>query len=165
MTEMEKIRPRISAYLAGRSVLELGCGAEKVCPWAVSCDISSPAADLKLDVSPRSGALTEALKGRVFDVLFSSHCLEHVDAPILGILRHWIGFVRPGGLMILYLPDERIYRYDPSKPTRRNPDHVHYLTMDTFRWFMEQLAGCDILEVSPDFGPDRHSFLSVVRRN
>lgn len=37
--------------------------------------------------------------------------------------------------------------------------------METFSWYCEQLPpAADLLEISPDVGPDRHSFLAILRK-
>jgi len=49
-----------------------------------------------------------------YDFLLSSHCLEHVANP-LAALREWRRVVRPGGTLVLILPDPR-QTFDHRRP-------------------------------------------------
>ena len=56
-----------------------------------------------------------------FDFLFSSHCLEHTrDAE--EALANWIRTVRPGGHLIISVPDEDLYEQG-TWPSTFNADH------------------------------------------
>lgn len=161
MSEAAKILPKIEPYLKDRTVLDLGCGPHKVVPWAVGVDdyseqVHKGGADI---VCPVESLDAE----QQFDVVFSSHMLEHIQAPLGFALRHWLRMVKPWGHLILYLPDERHYVYDHGNPKLRNPAHMHYLTPETFRWHLEQLP-VDIIALEPDLGPDRYSFLVIARK-
>ena len=47
---------------------------------------------------------------RPFDFVFSSHCLEHMQDPVkCPSLRDWWQLVRPGGVLIVIVPDEDLY--------------------------------------------------------
>ena len=56
-----------------------------------------------------------------FDFLFSSHCLEHLHDPAEA-LANWIRVVRPGGHLVVAVPDEDLYEQGAWPPTY-NPDH------------------------------------------
>ncbi|AOS44549.1 hypothetical protein Verru16b_01612 [Lacunisphaera limnophila] len=49
-----------------------------------------------------------------YDFVLSSHCLEHVANP-LAALREWRRVVRPGGHLVLLLPD-RAHTFDHRRP-------------------------------------------------
>lgn len=173
MNEASKIRAQVLPYLEGKTVLDLGCGDEKIVPWAVGVDDVSeharpPAAvDVRARVDPDAKALEPAflvLGKQEFNTVFSSHTLEHVRSPILDTLRYWLGFVCPGGHLVLYLPDERFYIFDHGNRMVRNPAHRHFLTADTFYWYLEQLKDVVIEEFKMDVGEDRYSFLVVLRK-
>ncbi len=56
-----------------------------------------------------------------FDFVYSSHCLEHLrDAE--ESLKNWIRVVKPGGYLIISVPDEDLYEQGVW-PSRYNPDH------------------------------------------
>jgi predicted SAM-dependent methyltransferase len=129
--------------LEGLTVVDLGCGPEKIVPWAVGVDDTSEpglagtfACDVRCGIGPRD-RLDEALGNRRFDVLYSSHALEHIPDPVHVTVARWAKLLKPGGVMVLYLPDERFYVYDVSNPAARNPHHEHLLTMPSF---LQQVA-------------------------
>jgi SAM-dependent methyltransferase len=164
-TEAEKILSRILPHLEGKSVLEIGCGPEKVVPWALSVDHYFQA-DLKVDVSPESGLLALALGERRFDVVFSSHTIEHLRAPLLETLRYWFRFVKNDGYLIMYLPDESRYVFDRANPAQRNPEHFHYLTPSTFRWYLDQVPGMRPATIEEDpVVHNRYSFLVIAGKS
>ncbi len=166
MTEADKVRVRILALLEGKSVLDLGCGNHPVVPWATGVDDASESKILTPGVlvgsiSPESDFLR---KQPAADVVFSSHAIEHMPFPLLRTLKHWLSAVKTGGRLILYLPDERRYVFNPASPKLRNPGHHHYLTPETFRWYVEQLPmEIERLEDDPPIF-DHYSFLLVARR-
>lgn len=166
VTESSKIRGSIIGLLEGKSVLDIGCGIEKVVPWALGVDDlseSSRGADLNANVAP-GGDLLASLRGLTYDVVFSSHTLEHIPSPIEETLLLWAQAVAPGGRLILYLPDEAHYQFDPRNPRIKNPAHAHLLTFETFIPVMARLPGFVIEEARMDLGPGRYSFLVVAKR-
>jgi ubiquinone/menaquinone biosynthesis C-methylase UbiE len=56
-----------------------------------------------------------------FDFLHSSHSLEHMQDPSIA-LANWIRVVRPGGHLIITVPDEDLYEQG-RWPSRFNGDH------------------------------------------
>jgi SAM-dependent methyltransferase len=56
-----------------------------------------------------------------FDFVHSSHCLEHMqDARVA--LGNWARIVKPGGFLIITVPDEDLYEHG-HWPSRYNSDH------------------------------------------
>ncbi len=55
------------------------------------------------------------------DFVHASHCLEHMRDPRVA-LSHWLRVVRPGGHVIVTVPDEDMYEAGVW-PSRRNSDH------------------------------------------
>lgn len=166
LTEGEKIRAKILHLLENKSVLDLGCGGHPIVPWAVGVDDTSESkhispATIIAKIDPDSNQLGSSF---LSDVVFSSHALEHIRAPILETLRYWIRLVRPGGRLILYLPDERRYVFDQANRKAKNPGHCHYLTPETFRWHLEQTELLIELFKEDPVIHDRYSFLVIARK-
>jgi SAM-dependent methyltransferase len=61
------------------------------------------------------------------DFVHSSHCLEHLRDPYEG-LRNWFRVVRPGGHLVLTVPDEDLYEQGVF-PSTFNRDHKHTFTI------------------------------------
>jgi SAM-dependent methyltransferase len=78
--------------------------------------------------APQGDAQTLANVGNeAFDFLFSSHCLEHVhDAT--AALSNWIRVVRPGGHLVISVPDEDLYEQGVW-PSTFNTDHKTTFTI------------------------------------
>ncbi|MDK2125055.1 methyltransferase domain-containing protein [Parachitinimonas caeni] len=69
----------------------------------------------------------EALPDNCVDFIHSSHCLEHmVDVRVA--LDNWIRVVKPGGFLIITVPDEDYYELG-DWPSQRNSDHKWSFTI------------------------------------
>lgn len=62
-----------------------------------------------------------------FDFLHSSHCLEHLRDPVAA-LRNWVRVVKPGGHLVVLVPDEDLYEQGVW-PSTFNRDHKHTFTV------------------------------------
>lgn len=94
--------------------IDIGCGDDPVCPDAQPFDLAHGDANRVTDYGPPLGA---------FDYVFSSHCLEHMRDPGAA-LADWWRLVKPGGVMIIVVPDEDLYEQG-YWPSVFNPDHKH----------------------------------------
>ena len=64
-----------------------------------------------------------------YDFVYSSHTLEHMLKPDVA-LKNWWRVVRPGGFLILYVPDRELYEKKNTLPSRWNYDHKHFFLLD-----------------------------------
>jgi len=69
--------------------------------------------------------LTDGLDGNslpagAWDYVFSSHCLEHLVNPVAA-LEHWKTRIRPGGVLLLYLPHPEMKYWRPENCRK----HLH----------------------------------------
>lgn len=62
-----------------------------------------------------------------FDFVFSSHCLEHMVDPKEALVN-WIRIVKPGGYLIITVPDEDLYEQGIF-PSTFNHDHKWTFTI------------------------------------
>src|SRR3546814_3492720 len=62
-----------------------------------------------------------------YDFVHSSHCLEHLRDPEEG-LRNWFRILKPGGHLIVTVPDEDLYEQGIF-PSAYNPDHKWTFTI------------------------------------
>lgn len=62
-----------------------------------------------------------------YDFVHSSHCLEHLNDPAEG-LRNWFRVLKPGGHLVLTVPDEDMYEQGVF-PSTFNRDHKWTFTI------------------------------------
>ena len=77
------------------------------------------------------------------DYIFSSHCLEHVPNWSL-TLQYWSEHIRPGGIIVLYLPDFSQHYWRPW----HNRKHCHVLTPEIVKAFFDDHSRTEKLFVS-----------------
>lgn len=97
-------------YFQG-NVLDIGCGFDLVVEGATPFDKEHGDANYMLNYFPPES----------FDTVHSSHTLEHLHRPIEA-LQEWWQLVRPGGYLIVIVPDEDLYEQGVW-PSRFNRDH------------------------------------------
>jgi len=106
-------------YCRGRG-LDIGYGGDLIVPDAEGFEIEHGDA----------GRLPGVQRG-VYDFVSASHLLEHMCSPE-SALKTWWECVRPGGVLILFVPHRDLYEKRTTLPSRWNPDH---------KWFF--LPECD----------------------
>ena len=156
MNEASKTRRLWSAteaeLLEGEGI-DIGCGPDPISPEVKRFDLED-------------GDANEIGKfiSRQFDFVFSAHCLEHMINPSQALLGWW-KLVRPGGHLILLVPDEDLYEQG-YWPSLFNSDHRSSFTIAKQQsWsprsfnvmdLMKQLPGSDVVSIKlHDFGYDR----------
>jgi SAM-dependent methyltransferase len=84
-----------------------------------------------------------------YDFVHSSHCLEHLADPRAG-LANWFRVLRPGGHLVVTVPDEDLYEQGVF-PSTYNRDHKHTFTLwKPVSW---SAASVNLLELLPSLGP------------
>jgi SAM-dependent methyltransferase len=79
-----------------------------------------------------------------YDFVHSSHCLEHLVDPREG-LRNWFRAVRPGGYIIVTVPDEDMYEQGEF-PSSYNKDHKWTFTIFKARsWSSKSINVLDLV--------------------
>jgi len=80
-----------------------------------------------------------------FDFVCSSHCLEHMRDP-KEALGNWIRIVKPGGHLIITIPDEDLYEMG-NWPSIYNPDHkVTFTICKSKSWSPVSINVLDLLK-------------------
>lgn len=100
----------VQKFLQGR-VIDIGSGNDLICPWAEGFDVSQGDANY----------ITKFRPVGAYDAVCSSPCLEHMLNPE-NALREWWTLVKPGGYLLLTVPDEDLYEQG-FFPSRFNSDH------------------------------------------
>ena len=79
------------------------------------------------DLEDGDGQYLKTIDNDQYDFLHSSHCLEHMVDPYVA-LENWIRVVKPGGHLIITIPDEDMYEQG-IWPSNKNADHKWTFTM------------------------------------
>jgi SAM-dependent methyltransferase len=124
------------AVVRGR-VLDIGAGGDPITPDAIAFDIDSGDANFITAFEPSS-----------FDLVYSSHCLEHLDDPRRTILNWW-SLVKPGGHLFVIVPDEDLYEQGVF-PSRFSDHHKHTFTIAKKRsWSPRSINVLDLAQTLP----------------
>jgi predicted SAM-dependent methyltransferase len=105
-------------YIVGKQILDIGCGADPITPDARGWDIENGDGD---------GQLLVGVADESFDVVYSSHFIEHLHDPLEGLLNQW-RVLRQEGYLIFQVPDEDLYEQG-CWPGKFNDDHKHTFTI------------------------------------
>ena len=71
--------------------------------------------------------LMEGVDDQSYDFVHSSHCLEHLADPGKA-LRNWVRICKPGGHLLIMVPDEDLYEQGVW-PSIYNTDHKYTFTI------------------------------------
>lgn len=71
------------------------------------------------------------IQNSLFDFVYSSHCLEHLD-DIRKTLENWTRVLKPNGIMYIVVPDY-LYYEKMTWPSMYNSEHKHSFSADIAR--------------------------------
>ncbi|WP_426029398.1 class I SAM-dependent methyltransferase [Caulobacter sp. DWP3-1-3b2] len=101
------------------------------------------------DLSDGDAQFMEGVAEDTFDFVFSSHCLEHLRDPYEG-LKSWLRVVKPGGHLVICIPDEDLYEQGVW-PSTHNRDHKHTFTVTKAKSWSP--ASINVMELLSTLGP------------
>lgn len=79
------------------------------------------------DIHNGDAQFMKSIADNSYDFVHSSHCLEHLNNPMVG-LKNWFRIVKPGGHLIILVPDEDLYEQGIF-PSTFNSDHKWSFTI------------------------------------
>ncbi len=88
------------------------------------------------DIEDGDAQYMENVGNDTFDFIHSSHCLEHLRDPAEALLN-WMRILRPGGHLVLTMPDEDLYEQGQF-PSTFNRDHKWTFTVFKPRTWSER---------------------------
>lgn len=124
--------PEVVSLLRGDGI-DIGCGPDPVTPEVDRFDVDDGDAN----------QITKYVNKR-YDFVFSSHTLEHMRDPHAA-LREWWALVKPGGHLIVIVPDEDLYEQGHF-PSIFNGDHKWTFTIAKARsWSPKSINVLDLV--------------------
>jgi len=159
--ESAKIKHLIVPYTRG-AVLDVGSGPNRVFPHFLTLDSGKDFGGARVADMPAPGDTLPMFADAIFDAVFSSHFLEHVE-DYRAALKEWWRVLRLGGHLVLYLPHKDLY---PRCGTPgANPDHKHdFGPEDILAAFNDFGFGADVVEEDVRDQGDEYSFFLVLRK-
>lgn len=119
-------------------------------PLAIYQELFPRIASLRTwDLEDGDAQLMASVADESYDFVFSSHCLEHLRDPAEG-LRNWFRVLRPGGHLVITVPDEDLYEQGVW-PSNHNRDHKSSFTVSKQRSWCP--ASINVLDVLRALGP------------
>lgn len=168
MSETAKHRAMVVDFCQGNGI-DLGSAGDPVVPWAISHDLPSEVYRQYNSQRPddniqwRGSAWDlSAFNDGAFDFLHASHLLEDAEDWV-PVLREWDRVLKPGGFMIIAVPDHARFRAavaagQGDNLSHRHESHVGELTSYLGLWY-------DVLR--DDFvsdSPHEYSILFIGRK-
>jgi SAM-dependent methyltransferase len=175
MSEAAKVKdmPQVMKYITGK-VLDIGCADAKITPEAFGVDGRAfPGVDYvceNIEILSHYECWPDVLP-RGFDVIFSSHLLEHLADP-WGFIHGWSKRLVSGGHFVLYLPQKGAY------DSHQNEEHLWNWQYEDFMfWFRRTFCGegkdfkgehlpkmFELVDHALDIGEDRYSFYLIAKK-
>jgi len=126
VSETSKVRDSLARFCVGDG-LDIGYGGDSILPTAICIDLPNRYARYKETPQHLHGDARKLIwfNNNCLDYVYSSHVLEDFDDTRAAI-DEWLRVLKPGGRLVLYLPDEQLYQ----KHCRRqgkipSTHHVH----------------------------------------
>lgn len=157
-------RSSAAKYCIGKGI-DVGCGSNKTVPTAIGVDITPKGSygfagsqlfeRCQADVVT-SGDNLPMFKQNSLDYVVARHNLEHYQDPIKTLLE-WRRVLKPGGLLILTLPDD-----EAVDTIHLDESHYHVFTQDSAARLLKTIGGFKIVKVAPAI--PNWSFIVVARK-
>lgn len=130
MSETQFCRERLVCYCTGNGI-DAGFGGDPISLSAICID-RAPNDPMRAVIDdPAPTHLIGDVKSLhwfadgVLDYVFSSHCLEDFK-DTQTVMQEWLRVLKPGGYLVLYLPDQAAYEAHCLKHgTLPNQAHIH----------------------------------------
>ena len=159
--EAAKIRWETIPYFHGR-ILDVGCGPYKTFPHWIGVDNGHHWGPMGVDVKIDTAERLDLFSSQSCDGVFSSHLLEHIPYENVGAtLKEWCRVIKPGGHLMLYLPDEKQYPVVGHKYA--NPDHKWDVNAEKVIAAMEGVRGWDLIDYQVRSEADEYSLWFVFK--
>jgi SAM-dependent methyltransferase len=176
-SETSLIRERALKYCRGLG-LDIGCGGDKIITdinepglyrtstnVCLGFDMPMPYNLVGEDIIEMRGDARELpFNNGVLDYVYSSHLLE--DFPdTVGVLAEWMRVIKKGGHMILYLPNEQLFKEHCDK-TGQEYNFAHTIEEMSIDYILDIFdLYFDVKVIEAIEKHESYSFFVVVRKN
>lgn len=151
----------------GHMGLDIGYGGDPIKPEAITMDMPKPYTTVGKHEQNLRGDATDLywFKDNVLDYVYSSHLLEDFliqDIPV--ILKEWLRVIKPGGNLILYLPDDEKYR-SHCVINNELPNEAHKnltMSLNVMTEIINEIKDTEIIHKADDCGA--YSFQIVIKK-
>jgi SAM-dependent methyltransferase len=110
-------------YFKGNGI-DVGGGIDSIDRYAAQLGFDSCR---NWDLADGDAQYLAGIPDGTYDFLHSSHCLEHMVDPQIALIN-WVRVVRPGGYIVVVIPDEEMYEH-LRWPSAYNDDHKWSFTI------------------------------------
>lgn len=169
-TESAKYRSLTVPYCRGNGV-DIGCGGEPVVPWAIAMDLpadqyatyhSGNTPDRQIQFGGDARDLP--FKDGKLDWVYSSHLLEDFlewDP----ILREWVRVLKPGGNLVILVPDKALWKAALDRGQPPNCAHQHESFAGELSGYAQRIGGLVPVEDRlTELFPNDYSILFVAKK-
>ncbi len=142
-SETSKCRARLLPFCTGYGA-DLGFGGDPISPQAIRIDSPRPYADTGAFAVQLGGDATKLhwFRDGTLDYIYSSHLLE--DFPDTeAVLREWLRVLKPGGSLVIFCPDEQVYREHCRRTGQiYNENHKHAdFSLEKVKAILQKIGG------------------------
>lgn len=150
-TESAKYRHLTVPYCKGNGV-DIGCGSDTVVPWAIAMDLPADQyakyhSGLTPDRVIQFGGDARDLpfKDKTLDWVYSSHLLEDfLDWE--PVLSEWTRVLKPGGRLIIIIPDKALFKAAVDRGQPPNCAHQHEGYVGELTDYARRIGGLRVIE-------------------
>lgn len=164
ISETSKCRDSLAPFCQGDG-LDIGYGGDPITPNAICMDLPEAYAKYLDNVQHLHGDARNLnwFKDGCLDFIYSSHVLEDFEETE-PVLTEWLRVLKPGGNLVLYLPDEQTYREHCKKQGKPpNPHHIHdHFSLGYMREILDQRDDIEIIHEK--FPVGIYSFELVIKK-
>lgn len=111
-------------YFVGNGI-DIGCGPDPVSQYAEQFPLMQQVKNW--DMPDGDAQYLTTIADESVNFVHSSHCLEHMHDPDIA-MQNWLRVLKPGGHMIITIPDEDLYEQGKF-PSTFNGDHKWTFTL------------------------------------
>lgn len=165
-SETSRHRELLAPYCQGYG-LDIGFGGDAILPSAIRADLPVPYADTGAQTVQLGGDCRRLpwFRDDVLDYVYSSHVLEDfAEEETVPVLAEWARVVKPGGNLVLLLPDQQRYlAYCEENGEDPNAHHsIEHFSLEYVRAAAARVGGLEVAREHP--GIDEYSFAIVLRK-